>query len=86
MNSGSGRLVNTWILGAVAACLLAGCSHYKVTDPNSGKVYYTESVHHTKHEGFIKFKDAKTGGEVTLQSSNVEKIGKEEFETAVGKK
>jgi len=76
------------IVGALALgmCALAGCSHYKVTDPNSGKVFYTENVEKTRNQGYIKFKDAKTGGEVTLQSSDVQKISKDEYEAAVGKK
>ena len=80
------RNVRAWTMAAAMACMLAGCSHYKVTDPASGRVYYTEDVHHEKREGFIKFKDAKTKAEVTLQSSTVEKISKDEFNAAVGEK
>ena len=68
----------------LAACLmclvfLAGCgSYYKVTDPASKSVYYTENVEQLK-SGAVKFKDAKTGSEITLQSSEVKEIESKEF-------
>ncbi len=79
-------LVRTCAMGLLlGASVLAGCAHYKVTDPASGKVYYTESIDRSKKQGYIEFKDAKTKGTVTLQSSDVQKISKDEFNTAVGK-
>jgi uncharacterized protein YceK len=71
----------------IVACLicvvfLAGCgSYYKVTDPASKNVYYTEDIDQMK-SGAVKFKDAKTGGEITLQSSEVKEIDSKEFEEA----
>ena len=71
-------------LAVVAALLVAGCaSYYKVTDPASGKVFYTEDVKRTG--GTIMFKDAKTGAEVTLPSSEVLEVSSEEFRKGVGK-
>jgi hypothetical protein len=62
---------------------LAACAHYyKVTDPASGKVFYTEDV--DRQGSAVKFKDAQTGGEVTLQNSEVSKIDKQAYETGVG--
>ena len=71
----------------VACCLaflLAGCaSYYKVTDPTSGKNYYSESVKE-KSDGSVRFKDANTGANVTLQSSEVHEISKDEFKANTG--
>jgi uncharacterized protein YceK len=65
--------------------LLAGCAtYYKVTDPSSSKTYYTEKV---KREGTaVQFKDAQTGGEMTLQNSSVQEIDKQEYQAGVTKK
>jgi len=52
-----------------------------VTDPASKNVYYTTDIEETKG-GAIKFKDAKSGSDVTLQSSEIKEIGSEEFEKA----
>jgi len=64
---------------------LVGCArHYQVTDPASGRVYYTTDV---DREGSAAiFEDSKTGDEITLQSSEIKKISEEEFERQVGKK
>jgi len=69
----------------LAACFicvvfLVGCgSYYKVTDPASKSIYYTENIDQMK-SGAVKFKDAKTGGEITLQSSEVKEIDSKEFQ------
>jgi len=62
---------------------LAACAHYyKVTDPASGKVYYTEKV---KRDGSaVQFKDSQTGSETTLQNSEVAEISKQTYQEAVG--
>jgi hypothetical protein len=55
-----------------------------VTDPTTKKVYYTEEVK-TSKSGGAKFKDAKTGSEVTVQNSEVKEISKDEFKAALAK-
>ena len=66
--------------------LAGGCAHYyKVNDPAGSKEYYTKKIKEGKG-GTIKIKDEKTGATVTLQSSEVKEITKEEYEAAVGKK
>ena len=66
--------------------LLSGCtSYYRVKDPQSGNVYYTTDVDRSGN-GSIKFKDAGTGSEVTLQSSEVSEINKEEYKANTPKK
>jgi uncharacterized protein YceK len=66
----------------ISVAFLAGCgSYYKVTDPASKNIYYTEDIEQMK-SGAVKFKDAKTGGEITLQSSEVKEIDSKEFQEA----
>ena len=68
----------------LVACLICvvffvGCgSYYKVTDPASKNIYYTGDIDQMS-SGAVKFKDAKTGGEITLQSSEVKEIDSKEF-------
>ena len=71
-----------WILCGMIM-LVAGCaSYYRVNDPAGTREYYTTDIDKTK-AGAITFKDAKGGGVVTLQSSEVKEITEEEFNAAV---
>ena len=64
----------------LCAAFLMGCgSYYRVTDPVSKNFYYTKDIDQLK-SGAIKFKDARTGSEVTLQSSEVKEIDSKEFQ------
>ena len=65
-------------------CLFAvGCTkYYKVTDPATEKDYYTKKIMRKK-SGAIKVKDQRTGKVVTLQSSEIEKITKDQFNLGV---
>jgi len=56
----------------------AGCTtYYRVTDPSSGKIFYTTDV---KRSGSaVMFKDAKSGSDVTLQASEVTEITSDDF-------
>ena len=57
----------------------AGCtSYYQVTDPYTGKAYYTTKVDDIRG-GAVKIKDANTGSMVTLQSSEVKEISEGEY-------
>jgi len=68
----------------VLALLAAGCSsNYRVTDPASGKNYYTNKVEDAGRGGAVKFKDEKTGSLITLQSSEVKEISGDEFDAAL---
>lgn len=63
---------------------VAGCSsYYRVTDPASGKNYYTKKVDNAGRAGAVKIKDEKTGSTVTLQSSEVKEISEEEYEAGL---
>jgi hypothetical protein len=70
-------------LAAVGLALLCvgGCTtYYKVTDPTTGRVYYTTELQH-KNSGAATLKDARTGTKVNLQNSEIETINKEAFES-----
>ena len=68
----------------VLAFLTAGCgSYYRVTDPASGKNYYTTKVDDAGKAGAVKFKDEKSGSNITLQSSEVKEISGDEFDAAL---
>ena len=50
--------------------------------PTTDKVYYTKEIDKTK-TGAITFKDEKSGSTVSLQSSEVKQISKEEFQAGL---
>jgi hypothetical protein len=63
--------------------LVTGCAtYYKVTDPQSGKVYYTEDIDNLKG-GAVKLKDARTGSVVTIQNSEVKEISGQEYKESL---
>jgi hypothetical protein len=66
------------------AGLLAGCggNYYRVNDPAGDRQYYTSDIEKTT-AGAITFKDEKSGSVVTLQSSEIKEISKDEFKAAV---
>ena len=73
------------ILGAActlaAFSFLSGCTtYYRVTDPASGRSYLTDDIDTNEESGAVMLKDARSGGRVTLQSSEVHKISKSDFE------
>lgn len=71
------------LLCLVSIMFLFGCgSYYKVTDPASKSIYYTEDVDQMKN-GAVKFKDAKAGSQVTLQSSEIKEIDSKEFKQGI---
>ncbi len=79
-------LLTGLILGGLTV-MIAGCTnYYRVTDPSSGKSYYTTKVGDAGRAGAVKIKDEKTGSTVTLQSSEVKEISAEEYEAAMKSK
>jgi len=63
---------------------LTGCaSYFKVTEPASGKEFYTQDVSRKIGGGAIEFKDAKTGAITTLQNSQVLEIDKKTYEAGL---
>lgn len=72
------------LCGLCLAMAAAGCtSYYRVTDPASGKSYYTTEVKNAGRSGAVKVKDAKTGSMVTLQSSEVKEISEDEYKAGL---
>lgn len=69
-----------WLI--VSFCIglfVVGCaSYYKVTDPQTGKEYYTQEIDNVRG-GAVKLKDARSGSTVTIQNSEVKEISKDEY-------
>lgn len=62
---------------------IVGCtSYHKVTDLSTGKVYYTTDINH-KGSGSVDIKDGRTGARITLPSSEILKITKEEYKVGI---
>jgi hypothetical protein len=62
-----------------AAVLSGGCtSYYQIRDPESGHVYYADEMK-TLEGGAVRFTDAQTGNEVTIQDSDIQEISEDEF-------
>lgn len=78
------RKVTTLFVSFVCLFVVAGCggSYYQVKDPVSGSMYYTQKITQKK-AGNIIFEDSKTGSKVTIQNSEVKKISKKEFKSAL---
>ena len=76
------HLIRGLLIGGLIL-MVGGCSHYyRVTDPTSGKTYYTTKIHEDKG-GAVKIKDDRTKSTVTLQSSEVREISEDEYESEV---
>ena len=68
---------------ALIAVIFTGCTtYYKVNDPISGESYYTTEVK-KRSSGAVYLNDQKSGKEVTIQNSEIEKITKEEFNVGI---
>ncbi|MGE3109294.1 MAG: hypothetical protein AB7G11_08830 [Phycisphaerales bacterium] len=69
----------------VCATMIGCTTYYKVTDVGSGKSYYTTNWNAGRYGygGAARFRDAATGADVTLQSSEVRTVSKDEFLRAV---
>ena len=65
---------------ACAACgLFAGCAkYYRISDLSNGNQYYTQSFTE-RRGGALVFKDSRTGNQVTLTSTEIAEVSKEEF-------
>jgi uncharacterized protein YceK len=63
--------------------LIGGCaSYYRVTDPQSGKAYYTQKIDNVMG-GAVKVMDDRTGSIVTLQNSEVKEISEKEYQAGL---
>jgi hypothetical protein len=73
---------------AILLLALAGCrstpAYFRITDPQTGRVYYTEGQTAGRyHTGAIQFRDARTGANVTLVSSEIQRIAYDEFLSSI---
>jgi len=79
-----GKHVATGLVLFGLMTMVAGCTnYYRVTDPASGKNYYTTEVKDAGKSGAVKIKDDRSGSMVTLQSSEVKEITSEEYEAGL---
>jgi hypothetical protein len=77
------RLTVTTALLAIVL-MAAGCTtYYRVTEPGSGRAYYTTDI--KRRGSAVEFTDAKSGSEVTLQASEVKEITQEDFQKGTAK-
>ena len=69
-------------------CLLmllfaAGCTtYYRVTDQSTRRAYFTTGIDRTD-SGAVRFYDEKSRASVTLQSSEIVEISKEDFNSGI---
>lgn len=70
-------------LALIMLVSLAVCStYYKVKDPSSNNVYYTEKIK-KKMSGAIEFKDTATGNEIIIQNSEILEIDKNAYNSGI---
>jgi uncharacterized protein YceK len=63
--------------------LVGGCAtYYKVTDPQSGKEYYTKEIHNLSGSA-VRVKDDRSGKNVSLQISEVKEISQKEYKDGI---
>ena len=73
---------------ALGFLILFGCggkTYWMVNDPYTKTVYYTKKLDKLA-SGALTFTDARTGKEVSIQNSEVQKMTEDEFKAAMGKK
>jgi hypothetical protein len=69
------------------ACLIAlsasGCtSYYRITDQASRAAYFT-TEYERANSGAVQFQDEKSRATVTLQSSEIKQITRDEFDSGI---
>ncbi|HTN42704.1 MAG TPA: hypothetical protein VMN77_02790 [Nitrospiria bacterium] len=74
----------SWLIVPLSLALLvtACATYYKVRDPATGDVYYTEDVKQGG-TGAAMFKDARSGSAVTIQNSEITEISEQEYKAGV---
>ena len=72
-----------FVVSLCVGLLVGGCAtYYKVTDPQSGKEYYTKEIHNLNGSA-VRVKDARTGKNVSLQISEVKEISEKEYKAGL---
>ncbi|HNV56259.1 MAG TPA: hypothetical protein PLZ82_01110 [Smithellaceae bacterium] len=68
-----------YVMSFIFLLAVVGCaSYYKVVDPVSKSVYYTQSIDN-KGNGVIQFKDQVSKNKVTLPQSEIMEITEDQF-------
>jgi hypothetical protein len=69
------------LLSSLCLPILMGCrsTYYSVSEPASGKTYYTTKLEKYKKTGAISFVDVVSGKQVTLQTSELKSLSRQEF-------
>jgi len=68
-----------YLLLLSAALLAGGCTtYYQIQDPVTGDVYYADDIK-TLDGGAVRFTDAQSRTEVTVQNSDIKEISEDEF-------
>jgi len=79
------KIAVSLLIGMSVFC--SGCVYYRVTDPTTGKIYYTDGMNFQQsgYSGAVMLRDAITGDTVTIQNSEISRIPEGEFKAAVGR-
>jgi hypothetical protein len=84
------KLLRLSALLVVAALFLPGCGtpqYYRISDPLSNEVYYTQKVEHPKDmPNTARFVDKKSGRTIQLDRMKIDALSKTEWETESGLK
>ena len=75
------RFISFWAL--LVVLLASGCtSYYRITDQSTRRAYFTTG-YDTTSSGAVQFYDQKSRADVTLQSSEIIEITKDDFESGL---
>lgn len=79
---------NALLLCCLIGLSSPGCTYYKITDPGSGKVYYTDNWRSARYgwNGAVRFTDIGSGQLVTLQNSELKVVDGEAVQLQTGKR
>jgi hypothetical protein len=67
----------------VVAVMAIGCTtYYRVTDPTTGKTYYSTDLERSR-DGAVTLQDERSGAEVTIQNSEITEMKQGAYEAQV---
>jgi len=72
------------LIALLALSLFAvGCANYYIIkDPGSGETYFTKEYDQRK-SGAVTLEDEKTGAQITVQTSEIREVDKDEYKAAM---
>ena len=75
------RFLRSWAL--LVVLLASGCtSYYRITDQSTRRTYFTTDYDRTT-SGAVQFYDNKSRADVTLQSSEIVEISRDDFNSGL---